>query len=81
MSRSEFIRNAALGITPRSQLDRKNIADLAKLNADMGRLGGLLKLWLMRLEDNELHKGLQIHDLLRDIHQLKDKIKTAIDKL
>ena len=30
----------------KSILDQNSIADLAKVNADQGRLGGLLKLWL-----------------------------------
>jgi hypothetical protein len=30
----------------KSILDQNSIADLAKVNADHGRLGGLLKLWL-----------------------------------
>lgn len=46
LSNSEYLRNVGLGIPIVNILDKAKIADLAKLNADQGRLGGLLKLWL-----------------------------------
>ncbi|CAM8819228.1 conjugal transfer protein TraJ [Burkholderia ubonensis] len=46
LSVAAYLRNVALGYEIRSILDYKYIADLAKVNADLGRLGGLLKLWL-----------------------------------
>lgn len=46
LSTSEYLRNVGLGIPVVSVLDKEKIGDLAKLNADQGRLGGLLKLWL-----------------------------------
>ena len=47
MSTSAYLRQVGLGMPIKSILDHKSIADLAKVNADQGRLGGLLKLWLM----------------------------------
>ncbi|HEX7234076.1 MAG TPA: hypothetical protein VF243_02315, partial [Nitrosospira sp.] len=41
-----YLRNVGLGIEVRSVLDYERIDDLAKINGDLGRLGGLLKLWL-----------------------------------
>jgi len=46
LSVSAFLRNVGIGYPVRSIVDLKQIAELAKINADLGRLGGLLKLWL-----------------------------------
>jgi hypothetical protein len=46
LSYSEFLRNLGTGHEPKSGFDIEAIHNLAKLHADQGRLGGLLKLWL-----------------------------------
>jgi hypothetical protein len=43
---SAYLRSVGIGYKPKSAFDREAIEVLAKLNADQGRLGGLLKLWL-----------------------------------
>ena len=43
---SAYLRALGIGYKPKSAFDREAIEVLAKLNADQGRLGGLLKLWL-----------------------------------
>ena len=47
LSVSAYLRNLGLGFLPHSTLDHKAILALLKVNADQGRLGGLLKLWLL----------------------------------
>ena len=45
-SASSFLRLVGQGYVMRSILDYERVEDLAKINGDLGRLGGLLKLWL-----------------------------------
>lgn len=45
-SLSMFLRNVGAGYPIRSVLDHQRVDDLARINGDLGRLGGLLKLWL-----------------------------------
>ena len=45
-STSAYLRKVGLGYEVRSVLDYERVGDLAKVNGDLGRLGGLLKLWL-----------------------------------
>ena len=45
-STSAFLRKVGLGYEVRSILDYRRAQDLVKVNADLGRLGGLIKLWL-----------------------------------
>ena len=41
-----YLRRLALGYEIKSAIDKQHIIELSKINADLGRLGGLLKLWL-----------------------------------
>lgn len=43
---AEYLRRLSLGHVVTSTLDSKYVLQLVKVNADQGRLGGLLKLWL-----------------------------------
>ncbi|MCW3476242.1 plasmid mobilization protein [Limobrevibacterium gyesilva] len=46
LSVSAFLRAAGLNQPLRSVLDHDAVRELATVNGDQGRLGGLLKLWL-----------------------------------
>jgi len=46
MSRSGYLRALGLNSPIRLVVDLKAVADLAKVNGDLGRVAGLLKLWL-----------------------------------
>jgi hypothetical protein len=41
-----YLRNVGLGYQVSSILDHTRVEELARVNGDLGRLGGLLKLWL-----------------------------------
>jgi hypothetical protein len=41
-----YLRNVGLGYEVRGILDNRRVEELARINGDLGRLGGLLKLWL-----------------------------------
>ena len=41
-----YLRKVGLGHQVRSILDNQRVEELARINGDLGRLGGLLKLWL-----------------------------------
>lgn len=45
-SASSYLRLVGLGHQPRSMIDREQARELVRVNGDLGRLGGLLKLWL-----------------------------------
>ncbi|WP_267273380.1 plasmid mobilization protein [Pseudomonas putida] len=46
MSRSGYLRALGLNTPIRSVVDLKAVADLCRVNGDLGRVAGLLKLWL-----------------------------------
>lgn len=74
---SEFIRRVCLGHSFQKKEDAKQILDLIKVNADMGRIGGLLKQALT------LNPSLtyQIRPLLNELLELKEILKVKINKL
>src|ERR1700756_913501 len=47
LSVSAYLRTLGLAYEPKSILDAKSVRDLLKACGDLGRLGGLLKLWLV----------------------------------
>ena len=46
VSVSAYLRELGLHYKPKTILDYKAAIQLAKVNGDLGRLGGLLKMWL-----------------------------------
>ncbi|WP_262966151.1 conjugal transfer transcriptional regulator TraJ [Methylobacter psychrophilus] len=45
-SMSAYLRLLGQGYVPKSIVDHGQVMELARINGDLGRLGGLLKLWL-----------------------------------
>jgi len=45
-STSAYLRILGQGYEPKSIIDNGKVMELARINGDLGRLGGLLKLWL-----------------------------------
>ena len=46
LSVSRYLLKLGTGYQPQSVIDYKRVLELAKINGDLGRVGGLLKLWL-----------------------------------
>ena len=57
---SSLLRCLGMGHQPPSILDSKMILELAKINGDQGRLGGLLKMWLTNDERFAGFDGVQM---------------------
>ncbi len=79
LSIAAYLRNVGLGYQPRSVLDLNAIDELAKVNADLGRLGGLLKMWLKNDKKLALYEPVQIQQTILGV---LDKIgKTQVELL
>jgi hypothetical protein len=46
MTVGAYVRAVAAGYQPRAFVDRERVHEMLRVNGDLGRLGGLLKLWL-----------------------------------
>lgn len=78
LSTSTYLRNIGIGIEVKGILDQKAVGDMAKVNADLGRLGGLLKMWLSNDERLAIFNQEQVK---ASILEALGKIKTAQDEL
>lgn len=81
LARSVYLRKVGLGFEPRSLLDRAEVMELVKGRADLGRMGGLLKMWL---SDDERVAGLSVEQmwvLVERIIENQDAMSRLIDRL
>ena len=81
LSIAEYLRRVGLGIQIQSLIDKDYILQLSKFNADLGRLGGLLKLWLIQ-DKRVAHFDLKtIQTLLFRIKATQDAMLEVVKKL
>lgn len=66
-SASSYLRLVGLGHQPRSMIDREQARELVRINGDLGRLGGLLKLWLTDDEKLDAFKPARINRIIRGV--------------
>lgn len=74
LSKSSYLLRVGMGYPIRSIVDHHQVEELVKINGDLGRLGGLLKLWLSR--DTPL-VGIEA----RTVRETLKKIDTAQDQM
>lgn len=68
LSLAAYLRNVGMNYWPKSLLDAKAVPELLKVNADLGRLGGLLKMLLTNDERLKSSPTVPtIHAVLKDI--------------
>ena len=77
LSASTYLRTLGLAHEPRSILDAERVGDLLKACGDLGRLGGLLKLWLVDRPGQGVPET-DVRRLLNQIGELRDQI---VDKV
>ncbi|TKW64652.1 MAG: conjugal transfer transcriptional regulator TraJ [Paracoccus denitrificans] len=66
-SASSYLRLVGLGYQPRSIIDREQARELVRINGDLGRLGGLLKLWLTDDEKLDEFKPMRMTRIIRGV--------------
>ena len=78
MSTSAFLRPVGIGMPIKCVLDQRSIADLAKVNADQGRLGGLHKLWLTNDKKLNPHNRAKLTaNIIKLLNEIK-KLQTLL---
>jgi hypothetical protein len=80
LSVSAYLRTLGLSYEPRSVYDARAVIELARVNGDQGRLGGLLKMWL----STRRGEGAPVQDvekLLGDIAQAQRLLRDRLDAL
>ncbi|MCC6921748.1 MAG: conjugal transfer transcriptional regulator TraJ [Nitrosomonas sp.] len=78
---AEYLRNLGLGYTVPSIIDNRQVDALLKINADLGRLGGLIKLWLTNDERTKYIGKSQLYMTLGTIQETQSVMLKEIVKL
>jgi hypothetical protein len=73
-----FLRNIGQGYEARSILDNRRVEELSRINGDLGRLGGLLKLWLTNDERTAEFGEATIRALLSKIESTQDQMQDVM---
>lgn len=74
MSGSGYLRVLGLNTPIRSVVDLVAVADLAKVNGDLGRVAGLLKLWLVE-KRGEGANAIDVDALMVDFRDLQVTVR------
>ncbi len=77
---SSYLRELGLGYRPKSTLDHEAVLALLKVNADQGRLGGLLKLWLTTRAGDGAPVG-SVRALLHKIEAAQAELARVLKRL
>jgi len=81
LSVASFIRKVAMGYQVESIVDIKQVIELSRVNADLGRLGGLLKLWLANDPRTIDFSPTLIKALLAKIESTRQELRTIMDRI
>jgi hypothetical protein len=85
LSASSYLRRLGLALPVESTIDQRAILELAKINADLGRFGGLIEMWLTSNADFQSlsAQGLQrkLETTLTDVRALQKKMSDRLDDL
>jgi hypothetical protein len=74
LSLSTYLLNVGIGYRIRGIVDHKQVEELARINGDLGRLGGLLKLWLTDDERSAQFGKATIRAVLSRIEATQDQM-------
>lgn len=80
MPPSTYVRSAALGARIKSVYDADAVADLVRISGDLGRLGGLFKLWLTDRRGQLATVG-DMNRMLADIRGLQEQIRSVLRRV
>lgn len=82
LSVSAYLRSLGIGSQPRANtaLNHEQVLALAKVNADQGRLGGLLKMWLVDRPGRGASET-EVRRLLREIQQMQEQLADVVERL
>ncbi|HBB1737556.1 TPA: conjugal transfer transcriptional regulator TraJ [Escherichia coli] len=81
LSVASFIRKVAMGYQVESMVDIEQVVELSRVNADLGRLGGLLKLWLADDPRTVDFSPSLIKTLLAKIESTRQELRNIMDRI
>lgn len=81
LTTAEYLRRLGIGHEIHGIIDQQHILTLSKINGDLGRLGGLLKLWLANDERLTHISPKTIGVVLEQIKTTQEALFLVVNKL
>lgn len=85
MTTSSYIKSVSLGYKPQSLIESEKVKDILKVNADLARLGNLLKAWIFNDVKYQIAFRMKIESKLDEslnrIDDLRGKIDFIVDEI
>lgn len=81
LSKSSYLLHVGMGYPIRSIVDHHQVEELVKINGDLGRLGGLLKLWLSNGKPVPGIDARTIRETLNKIDRTQDQMLALMQKV
>ncbi|MEX8139986.1 conjugal transfer protein TraJ [Acinetobacter baumannii] len=80
LSLSNYLLTAGLNQPIRSKVDLVAVADLAKVNGDLGRVAGLLKLWLAE-KKGQGARPIDVESMMKDFRALQQQMLAIMSQV
>ena len=81
LSKSSYLLRVGMGYPIRSIVDHHQVEELVKINGDLGRLGGLLKLWLSNGKPAPGIDAHTIRETLKKIDRTQDEMLALMQRV
>ncbi|MBL8075588.1 MAG: conjugal transfer transcriptional regulator TraJ [Nitrospira sp.] len=81
LSKSSYLLRVGMGYPIRSIVDHHQVEELVKINGDLGRLGGLMKLWLSSGKPAPGIDARTIRETLKKIDRTQDQMLVLMQKV
>lgn len=81
LSKSSYLLRVGMGYPIRSIVDHHQVEELVKINGDLGRLGGLLKLWLSNGKPVPGIDARTIRETLTKIDRTQDQMLALMQRV
>jgi hypothetical protein len=81
LSVAAFLRKVGMGYEVDAMVDIEQVRELSRVNGDLGRLGGLLKLWLSNDERTRNFSPALINTLLGKIESTQAELRSVMEKV
>lgn len=81
ISTAAFLRKVGLGYEVEALVDIEQVRELSRINGDLGRLGGLLKLWLSDDVRTRNFSPAVIKTLLTKIESTQEELRSVMDRV
>ncbi len=81
LSKSSYLLRVGMGYPIRSIVDHHQVEELVKINGDLGRLGGLLKLWLSNGKPAPGIDARSIRETLKKIDRTQDQMVALMQRV